>query len=118
MASLLALIGLDATQSLPNTTPSILTPSLLVVLGTVGLIAAVTYAHDSIPVLNSLFSLQLPLCLYLFVVVKTVVRLVDDSPSRTHAPTLPEIYRCMQVMVSEMYVTFLLMLAAKFTMQS
>ena len=92
-------------------------PSLLVVFGTVGLIATVTYTHAYIPLISSLYSLQLPLCLYLFVVVKTVVHLVGNSPEQTRAPSLPEVYTCVQVMVSEMYVVFLMMLAAKLTLQ-
>lgn len=119
MASLFALLGLgNARLDAPeNTAEPSVTPSLLVVFGTVGLIATVTYTHAYIPLISSLYNLQLPLCLYLFVVVKTVVHLVGSSPEQTRAPSLPEVYTCVQVMVSEMYVVFLMMLAAKLTLQ-
>lgn len=85
---------------------------VVTVAGSVVVIGAVTYVHADIPLLNSLYSLQLPLCLFVFVTVKSIARRCIGTPPRPDA-TLPEIYACMRVVVTEMYATFVVLLAVK-----
>lgn len=90
---------------------------VVTVAGSVVVIGAVTYVHADIPLLNSLYSLQLPLCLFVFVIVKSGARRCVGTPPRTDV-TLPEIYASMRVVVTEMYATFVVLLAIKLFLEA
>ena len=84
----------------------------LTVLGSVCAITAVARVHAELPLLASLYRLQLPVCLYLFVAVKTAVQRCA-GPRRAPRPQPHDIYACVRTVVSEMYGTFLVLLVLK-----
>jgi len=92
---------------------------LVTVAGSVGAIGLVSYVHAELPLLNALYNLQLPLCLFLFVIVKSVGRrCIAPTRAAQGSATLPEIYACMRVVVTEMYATFVVLLAVKLFMEA
>ena len=90
---------------------------LVTVAGSVVAIGGVAHVHKNLPLLNSLYNLQLPICLFVFVIVKSGARRYVGTPPRPDA-TLPEIYACIRVVFTEMYATFVVLLAIKLFMEA
>jgi len=90
---------------------------MVTVAGSVAAIGGVSSVHAHLPLLNSLYNLQLPLCLFVFVIVKSGARRYVGTPPRPDA-TLPEIYACMRVVFTEMYATFVVLLAIKLFLEA
>ena len=84
----------------------------LTVLGSVCAIAAVARVHAAVPLLASLYRLQLPVCLYLFVAVKAAVQRCAGPPCAPR-PQPHDVYACVRTLVGELYGTFLVLLGIK-----
>ena len=91
--------------------------ALYTVLGSAGAIVAVGHVHADLPLLASLYRLQLPVCLFVFVAVKSATQR-SAGPPREAQPRPQDIYACVRTVVSEMYATFLVLLAAKATLDA
>lgn len=86
--------------------------SLASALLATAVIASVVAWHAHIPLLNTLSNAQLPLSLFVFVLVSSCTRRLSDK-GRRDRPTQSEIFRCVRAIVSELYVVFLLLFVAK-----
>ena len=91
--------------------------SQITVVCSAGVIAAVGSVHDRLPLIATLYRLQLPVCLFVFVCVKSVAHRCCGPP-RAPRPRPRDIYVCVRTVVSEMYATFLVLLYAKATLDA
>ena len=86
--------------------------SLLTVFVTTLGITVVTQLQSDLPLVSSLDSMQIPLCLFVYVLVKSLVqRMTVDVP--VHTPSLSEVYACLRIVISEVYASFVVLIIVK-----
>lgn len=75
-------------------------------------ISIVTRIHADVPLVDSLDQMQIPLCLFVYVFVKSLLqRLTHAGP--THPPSLSDVYVCLRRIISEVYASFVVLIVIK-----